>query len=303
MVLKKVAVTGATGMLGRHITGLLEKNNFDVIKISKRDVRGVDYSWDLSEWKNNDFFDLIFSNVEVIIHAGAIVDPEGLINEEKIYDANIRSCLNIGEWARSRNIPIVYISGAIVYKNIFKNLQEEGDMLGWHGYGNFYGYSKLLAEDTFIRLKQKGLNVSILRPTSIYGIGMPSKSIVSKYLFDAIANKTIEIEEPVDDRIDFVHAYDVARSILAVLRNQKSGIYNISSGYPVSIKELAESCIEIAGKGNIKISGELPLDYVPSCRFSLNIDHAFKEINWKPEISLKNGLFMMKSNLLISNEF
>ena len=287
-------------MLGRHINALLEEHNYDVINLSRREDEGVDFVWNLCDWKSNDFFDLAFSNVEAIIHAGALVDPNGAECKGKIYDANIRSCFNIGEWARLRNIPIIYISGAIVYKNIFKNLQKENGRLGWNGYGNFYGYSKLLAEDVLMRLKEKGLNISILRPTSIYGIGMPSNSIVSKYLYQAISDNTIEIAEPVHNKIDFVHAYDVATSVLATLESKKkSGIYNISSGHPISIKKLAESCIKVAGKGNIKISGELPVDFEPSCRFSLDIENAFNDLNWEPKINIILGLDMMKNNFLI----
>ena len=62
------------------------------------------------------------------------------IDKREIFNANVRSCYAIGQWALERNIPMVYISGAIVYADILKQNQTEDSELGWNGFGGAYGY-------------------------------------------------------------------------------------------------------------------------------------------------------------------
>jgi nucleoside-diphosphate-sugar epimerase len=295
MVLKRVGLTGATGMLGTHIRSLFQESNIDIISISRPSPTNNDIEWDLSEWKSIEFFDLIFTDAQAIIHAGAIVDPGNSTNEKKMYDANVRSCLNLGEWALLRGIPIIYISGAIVYEDTFKLFQNEKAKLGWNGYGGFYGFSKLLAEDIFMRLKQKGLKISILRPTSIYGTGMPVNSLVSKFLIKASNDETIEISEPVEDGVDLIHALDVARAIMNIVIKQKWRVYNLSSGDPISIKKLAQSCINLSESGRIKVLGTVDKNYIPSSRYSLDTNLAKKDLNWSSKIDINLGLKMIKN--------
>ena len=298
MVLKKVGLTGATGMLGSHIRSLFQELNTDIISISRPSQKNNDIEWDLSDWKSIEFFDSIFSDAQAIIHAGAIVDPENSTNEKKMYNANVRSCLNLGEWALLRNIPIIYISGAIVYEDTFKLFQNEKAKLGWNGYGGFYGFSKLLAEDIFMRLREKGLKISILRPTSIYGTGMPVNSLVSKFLQKASNGETIEIHQPVEDKVDLIHALDVAIAIMDVLKRQKWRTYNLSSGDPISIKRLAQSCINLTKTGEINVLGKINKNYIPSSRYSLDINLAKKDLNWAPKIDINLGLKMIKNKNL-----
>ena len=43
-------------------------------------------------------------------------------DEGTAFNANVRSSLNLGLWAIERQVPIVYVSGAIVYKDQTGNL-------------------------------------------------------------------------------------------------------------------------------------------------------------------------------------
>ncbi len=300
MVLNKIGLTGSSGMLGRKLRAALQEAGADVAAVSRSGADGS-VAWDLSEWLDMEVLDELFAGAQAIVHAGACVQPSGEVDEARMFDANVRACLNLGQWAMSRNIPLLYISGAIVYADPCALLQRESAPLGCSGLGGFYGFSKLLAEDVLMRLRQQGLRLCILRPTSIYGHGIGADKMVFRFLTTAARNEVIELDQPVQDRIDIVHAADVSAAAVAALSRDCWEILNVSSGEPVSIIELAEACVAVAGCGHIKIKGEAPANYKPSVKYSLDISRASECIDWRPSIALREGLAMLMHDHVQSN--
>lgn len=292
MVLKRIGLTGATGMLGRHLHAALAAAQVETVAAS-RSPGGEVAGWDLTEWLEPEALDALFPNVQAVIHAGALVQPSCVVDQARIFDANVRSCLNLGLWALEKNLPLVFVSGAIVYADPCAPLQKESATLGWSGLGGLYGFSKLLAEDALMRLRPKGLQLAVIRPSSIYGTGISADKIVPRLLSIASCNGVIELKEPIDDCVDLVHATDVANATLAVVRHECWDILNISSGKPVSFRELAEACLTVTGRGRISLSGCRPADYQPAVKYSLDITRARELIGWRPIISICKGLEML----------
>lgn len=292
MVLGRVGLTGATGMLGRHMLAALQAAGAQVTAVSRSGADGS-AAWNLGEWLDMAALDELFAGVQAVVHAGAFVQPSGEVDEARMFDANVRACLNLGQWATSRNIPLLYVSGAIVYADPRAPLQKESAPLGWSGLGGFYGFSKLLAEDVVMRLRQQGLKLCVLRPTSIYGHGIGADKMVPRFLAVAARNEVIELSQPVEDRVDIVHAADVSEATVAALKHECWETLNVSSGKPVSILELAEACVAVAGRGRIEIKGELPANYQTSVTYSLDIGRAAERIHWQPNIDVRKGLTML----------
>ena len=294
MVLNRIGLTGSTGMLGRHLQAALEKTGAVVVSVSRTAAASyVSACWDLAEWLPLEKLDALFAGVQAVIHAGAMVQQSGHVDKARMFDANVRACLNLGEWAISRNVPVIYISGAIVYADTLAPEQKEDAPLGGSGLGGFYGFSKLLAEDVLLRLHQQGLKLAVVRPTSIYGFGITADKMVRRFLAIAEAGGVINLTQPVHDRIDLVHAADVSCAVVAILNSNCWDIFNLSSGSPISIKELATECISLTGRGSISISGETPLGYKPQSRYSLNSEWATSRLGWLPEIDIQQGMNML----------
>lgn len=294
MVLNKIGLTGATGMLGRHVRAALEKVGIQVVAVSRDSVPNDDiFIWDLVDWLPLTRLDDLFNGVQAIVHVGAMVPRKsGPIDEVRMFDANVRACLNLGLWAISRNVPIVHMSGAIVYAESDREGLTEDASLAWSGFGGFYGLSKLLAEDVFKRLRQHGLKVAVVRPTSIYGYGLPTDKMISRFLAIAREGGSIELANPVQDRVDFIHAADVALAVLAILKMDVWDIFNIASGNAVSIHELAEACVSVMGRGNVLITESQGEVREPITRFALNTDRAKNTLGFRPLFDIKQGLEM-----------
>ena len=302
MVLDRVGLTGATGMLGRHLFANLNAEGIEVIRVSRIADDGV-AEWNLAKWLTHDELDLLFPHIDAVVHAGALVKPIGEVDEGVMYNANVRASLNLGQWALSRDIPMVHISGAIVYENPYAFMQDESSVTGWSGLGGFYGFTKLLAEDMILRLRQKGLKVALLRPTSIYGDGLDKERMVQRFLSTARDNGVIEIDEPISDGFDLVHAADVASLALVALKGECWKTLNVSSSDSVSVSELAQACVDVAGGGRIAVKGKPLPNTQPKVMYSLDNSRVYDHLAWSPVIGIHKGLSMLLKGQYIAGEF
>jgi len=288
--MNEIAVTGANGMTGSHMMSLLKSKGIPAKAVTRQE-------WDLTKWKSFDELDHIFGSVLAIFHFGAQLPYNDLKNDnqqtQKIFDTNIRSCLNLAEWAKLRNVPIIFLSGAIVYKNPHASKIIETDPKVVNGFGGFYGYSKLAAENIFSHFSE-GLKCIILRPSSIYGYGLPSKKLVQNYINIAASGGKIQVTQP-KNRINFIHAYDVVNTALKAYTDSAWGIFNISSDTSNSILDIAEIAISISKNGSIEIIDSMDNNYFE--RFDLDSSLAKERFEFKAEINLRKGMTLMKNKM------
>ena len=302
MVLSAIALTGASGMLGRHVASALAAAGVQVITCVRHKEWGAAVPearvWDLTQWGSFDELDALFEGARAIVHAGAMVpktaDP--LHDERQMFDANVRACLNLGEWALARSVPVVHISSATVYRDPFRQGIAETAPIGFSGLGGFYGWTKLFAEDIFRRLGERGLQVAFLRPSSIYGTGLAATKMLKLFLATAAKGEPIQLNPPVDARIDLIHAADVASGVVGVLRTEAWDTINLASGHPVSVLEIANACLAVTGKGKVQIRDAAQGVREPNSRFWLNCDRAERVLGWAPEIGLEEGIAALFEN-------
>jgi len=286
-----IAVTGANGMTGSHMINFLKNKGVSCKPVTREE-------WDLTEWKNFDELDSIFGDVKVIFHFAAqlptITLSQNSLNIKQVFDTNVRSCLNLAEWSSRRNIAIIFLSTSVVYKNPHAiSILEEDDKVA-NGYGGFYGYSKLLAEDVFKYWSENNLKCTILRPSSLYGYGLPADKLIQNFLDIASSGGTISVSGP-GNKVNFIHAYDVSKAAWQAYINKSWGVYNISSSKANSILEVAQIAISISKKGKISIvDNQDNADFV---RFNLNSKLAKKHFNFNPEIDLESGMTLMKKKM------
>ena len=291
--MNEIAVTGANGMTGSHMVSLLKSKGIPVKAVTRQE-------WDLTEWKSFDELDHIFRSVLAVFHFGAQLPYNDFKNDNRqtkqIFDANIRSCLNLAEWAKLRNIPIVFLSGAVVYKDPHASKIIETDSKVVNGFGGFYGYSKFLAESIFSHLSAEGLKCIVLRPSSLYGYGLPSEKLVQNYINIASSGGKIQVIGS-KNRINFIHAYDVVNAALKAYKSSAWGVFNISSDTSNSILEIAEIAVSISEKGSIDIMDNVDNNCFE--RFDLDSKLAKKDFGFEARVNLKEGMLLMKNKMFI----
>jgi UDP-glucose 4-epimerase len=301
MVLDRVRVglTGATGMLGRHIHAALEAAGARVVPVSRSGRDGA-AQWDLVEWLAADTLDALFGEVHAVVHAGAIVDSGTTGIEARVFDVNVRACANLAEWAVSRSTPLVFISSASVYADPDSGHLPEIALLGPNQVGGFYGMTKLMAEDILNSYRARGLKLAVVRPSSLYGYGGPESKMLYKFLNLAARGETIDLVPPVEDRIDFLHAADLSSAVVGVLERACWATVNVASERPVSVRELALACIKVTGRGRVRVAVTDSSERPPLSRFFLDATVARDRLGWTSTIGILQGLGMVLSGQLVA---
>ena len=303
MVLNRVAVTGASGMVGRHLLPLLAARGIAAAATSRSRPQRVTEdsawaSWDLTEWRTPAELDVLFGPVDALFHLGASVPTAGKkLDDANLINANVRACRCLANWAVARGVPLIFLSGAIVYgpgRDAFAETAPRSTVPE----AGLYGLSKVLAEQVLENLVPAGLKLSCLRATSIYGAGMDDVKMMPTMLRRAQAGETIMIEPPYDDMINLVHAADVARAMMLAAEREAGGVFNVAGPELVAIRAIADACVAAAGTGKVVIADASTDVRPPIVRYNVEARRAEEILGFVPEIGLIDGLTRMLSNRL-----
>jgi len=288
-----IGLTGASGILGRHLAHLFSKKKIKVFSTSRKKplFKNKFIKWKKMDLEKNNTMknlDKVFGNSKILIHAGAHVPLNSSIEDiSKITKTNIKATYALYKWAKKNSVHFIFLSGAIVYK-YKKNCKENSDYISKKD-TIFYGYAKKICDAFLKKRLQKKEPITIFRPTSIYGWGLKKNKIMSKILIEAKQKKKIKLYKPFI-KINFIHANDVANAIYKCIKGKKYGCFNLSSPKMYSIKDLAVTSNKLyKNKNLIEIfDNDKKNDY--RYRFEVNSNLANKELGWKAKLDLKQGL-------------
>lgn len=152
-----------------------------------------------------------------------------------------------------------------------------------------YGAAKLAAcHLARQRCEAAGVGFAWLRLFSVYGPGdnpnwlIPS---VAAQLLDGIAPRTTEGTQ----RWDYLHIDDVATGTLAAAAADATGVFNLSSGRPATVRSIIERLRDRAAPGLPLRFGDMP--FGPGQIMHLEGDNGrLRASGWAPSISLDTGL-------------
>ncbi len=290
-----IGLTGASGMLGKHLINFLLKKNLKIITTSRRSIeyknKNIDWKkFDLTKIKNEKTLDNLFGDIKVLVHAGALV-PTNIKqqNKDKIIKTNLKPTIIISKWAKKNNVHFIYISGAIVYENKIKKKIKETSKIKNFFLKDYYGKSKKNCDNYLKRKIQLGDKVSILRPTSIYGYGLKKDKIIIKLIKLSKFNQPIILSEPFE-KINFIHANDVANAVYKIIKKKQYKIFNLGSKMLYSIKDLSKILIKInKSKSKLQIySSSKKIKYL--YKYNVSSNKAKLNLGWKTKIPINKGL-------------
>ena len=297
----KFLVTGGAGFIGNNIVRLLLKHNHDVDIIDNlhtgkiENVKSIlnQINFFKIDIRNKEELKKIINNYDGIFHEAALTAvPESFEKPKEYNDVNVIGTKNIFEIANSKNIRVVFASSSSVYGNTTEiPINENSKKKPINPYGQTKLDNEILAEEL------KDLSVIGLRYFNVYGIGqnISYAGVITNFL-EKIKNKKPLIINGKGNQIrDFIHVNDIAKANLdAMLSNVKKGFFNIGTGIPTSINNLAEIMIKISQNQNKIIHGpELDGDIEISQE---NIEFTKKLIKWNHLINLEEGLFELIQN-------
>ena len=145
-----------------------------------------------------------------------------------------------------------------------------------------YGKSKLMAEKLCKSYsKDLGLEISILRISSVFGYGQNEKYIIPRMFKDALSKKIILHKYSNGFQLmDLIHVDDVSKAILQACKSKKTGIYNVSLGIGITPLKLSKIISKFVVGCKILTQNKKQ----QTNHFLYDVSKIQKEINFKAKI-------------------
>jgi len=179
----------------------------------------------------------------VVVHAAARVGSyqQSLAEADPLFDANVSGSLRVARWCVSEQVErLILISGAIVYGKWSNASKSEDDPVEPWAAGP-YAVSKWCSEQVASLVRCAGVELTVLRLSSLYGTGY-SSGVVQRFLKEGRETGQISLKPPFDDRFDLLHVSDAARAVERAVGMDRAGLWNVGSGEVTTIQELGEMC-------------------------------------------------------------
>jgi len=296
--MSRYLVTGGAGFIGSHLVDylLLEGHSVTIIDdLSSGKIENVSKKCKLIVGNINDV-DLLnktFKNIDFCYHFAAIPSVQKSVdNWVECHKANLTGTINIFLQCSKQNIPVIYASSAAIYgdSEIFP-LSEENmpKLLSPYGADK---YSCELQAHVFAHVH--GLKSVGLRFFNVYGSrqdpNSPYSGVISIFIDNIKNNKPLNVFGDGSQERDFIYIDDVVKALVLARDNivNKSQIYNVCTGYGITINSLIKTLFEVFDK-------EVPVNYLNRRDGDIhksigNNQKAISEIGFKSLTSLKDGL-------------
>jgi len=289
---KKILITGATGFIGYHLAKYCLKLNWSVTSISTkkpiktRKLKNVEYLiCDL--YNKNKLNKKLSLDFDYVVNLAGYVDHS---NRDRIIKSHYIGCKNLSTILLNTKIKkFIQVGSSIEYGKI-RSPQLENKNNKQRTF-SAYGEAKLKSTKFLLNLSKKfNFPVTVIRLYLVYGPYQDINRVIPITILNAIKNKKFDCSNGLQLR-DFTYIEDVIEAIIKTLKNRQSTgqIINIGQGKPVSIKRVINKICELLNSGKPQF-GKIDLRKDEIMKLYPNILKAKKILNWKPRISLENGL-------------
>jgi len=229
--MKRVLITGKNSYIGTSLENWLmrEPNKYKVDTVDMKD----------GSWKEKDFsqYDVVF-HVAGIAHVSS--DPK---MEDLYYKVNRDLTIETAEKAKAEGVKqFIFMSSIIVYGDSSSS-KRVIDRNTVPTPSNFYGNSKLQAEEGIKHLESNDFKIAMLRPPMIYGKG-------SKGNYPRLANmaKKIPVFPDINNERSMLHIDNLCEFIKVMIDHEETGLYFPQDKEYVKTSELVRTIAEVHGQ-------------------------------------------------------
>jgi UDP-glucose 4-epimerase len=294
----RILVTGGAGFIGSHLVKALVKAGHSVRVLDNFSTGSLENLGDIAgsvelvvgDVRSYGVVEKAVKGVDAVIHLAALIDVAESIEKPDLYfDVNARGTYNIAKACKGVSV-LVFASTCAVYGEPVKLPVAEDCTIAPK---SPYAAAKVAGE-AFIQAYSNlyGYRYAILRLFNVYG---PKQSKAYAGVIIEFIKRVSRGEPPIifgdgEQTRDFIHVSDVVEAIIMAITNEKArGVFNIGSGKPVTINQLAKLILKLMGREDLK-----PIHTTPrpgDIRHSVaDITKAREALGFKPRIGLEEGL-------------
>ncbi|WP_248583640.1 NAD(P)-dependent oxidoreductase [Nocardioides sp. InS609-2] len=294
-------MTGATGFVGRRVVAALSRDGYRVRALGRTRSAGLPSGVDHAVWDLESGGDLgALADLGALVHAAAYIPRSQASSDEaeRCWRLNALGTLRLFEAANVASVGhVVHLSTGNSYRPLSREVVED-DALFPSSSAPYYLSSKVCAEIFADHLRRTSdLQLAILRLSSVFGPGMTPGGLVWSFVDHLSRGERITILDGGRFQTDLVFVDDVVAAIVGAVRQRADGIFNVGSGRPTSVLQLALELLSLTGHGQDLIEIHDAVDRPTSVGYSaLNISKARDKLNYSPR-TLREGLHSYLSAL------
>jgi dTDP-glucose 4,6-dehydratase len=297
---QRVVITGAAGFIGSHLAETLLDRDYSVIGI---DNLLTGDTANISHLVNRDFsfikhdvtnYIYIEGPVDFVLHWASPASPidylELPIPTLKVGALGTHKALGL---AKAKNARFVIASTSEVYGDPLEHPQKEtywGNVnpIGPRG---VYDEAKRFAEAmTLAYHRYHGVDTKIVRIFNTYGPRMRVEDgrAIPAFLSQALRNEDVTVFGDGSQTRSLCYVSDLVDGLFRLISSNEVNPVNIGNPNELTIRQLAEAIIALAGSKSRIVTRPLPLDD-PRVR-QPDITRARTLLGWEPKVPLDDGL-------------
>jgi dTDP-6-deoxy-L-talose 4-dehydrogenase (NAD+) len=262
----RIAVTGASGFIGRHVLSTLQHRDVEAVAVTRYSARlkGLSDAVRIVEMDiacpSADSFEQM-GRPDVLIHLAW----DGLPNYKSLhhFETELPKQYHFLKNMVETGLPSLLVTGTCFEYGMQSGLLSEDTPTKPN---NPYGYAKDALHQQLEFLKSiKPFNLTWARLFYMYGEGQPCTSLYAKLKEAVLRGDKVFNMSGGEQLRDYLPVEEVARQIVRLaMARREIGATNICSGKPISVRRLVEQWL-LENKWNIELNlGHYPYpDYEP----------------------------------------
>ena len=293
----RVLITGGSGFIGSHLAehfqGQAEVRVLDDLRTGFRsNLEGLDVEFIAGSVCDRDLVREAVQDVDYVFHLAALVSvPESMEKPSECVDINVNGLLNVLEESAAAGVrKLCFASSAAIYGDN-PTVPKLETMLPEPK--SPYAITKLDGEYYCGMFQAEGrLQTACLRFFNVFGSRQdpngPYAAAVPIFFQKALSGEPITIFGDGGATRDFIFVKDIVAALIFLAENESvTGVFNAGYGRQTSVKELAESILELTGSSS-------EIVYAPEragdVRHSLASVEKLKSAGFYPSGNLEAGL-------------